>query len=84
MNDRNLSVHHVVATSLWLAAVALVVAGEVVGMVGLGHLGLITAGLAMIANIRGFFCNAIKRERAVFELGREYGHSVDAEVRSLH
>lgn len=75
MRDSNLSIHHVVAGLLWLAAAGLIIGGGVTGILSLGHLGLMCAGAAMVGNIRGFICVATRQvmesERNAFELGRD-------------
>lgn len=81
MHDRNLSVHHVVAGVLWALAGCLIVLGILVRVPGVGHLGLMCAGMAMVANIRGFFCRASEREKRLIEVFIE--RTTGADVRSL-
>lgn len=77
-----MSVHHVVAATLWLLAVALVVAGHWFGAHIFADLGLVATGAAAVTSIRGFICKATTRvvegERTAFELGRD-----SVELRSL-
>lgn len=80
MQDRNLSVHLVVAGTLWVAAAGLIVVGIVVDIPGLGQLGLMSAGVAMVVNIRCYFCKASERQRRLVEAVLE---RTTGDVRSL-
>lgn len=83
MNDRPLSIHHVIAGALWVLALGLVVAGLATKIVGIGQLGLLFGAAAAVAQVRGYICQAttrvLVREQNAFELGRDYG----PDVRSL-
>lgn len=81
MQDRNLSVHHAVAGVLWLISASLIVIGIIISTPGVGQLGLMCAGAAMIANTRGFFCKASERQRRLVEAVLERSRG---DVRSLH
>lgn len=80
MNDWNLSAHHVVAAGLWAVGVALVIIGMLVGNESIGQLGILSAGLGGVINIRGFICKSARRDQRMFELGRDFGSQ---DVRSL-
>jgi hypothetical protein len=79
MHDRTISLHHVSAAALWVVGAALVTIGLLAGIPGLGHIGLMAAGMGGVLNIRGFMCRALTDQRETFELGVEY-----AELKRVH
>jgi hypothetical protein len=75
MMDRKISALGTLAYALWAASFTLVIVA-LVTPVKLGQLGLLLAGVAMVLNIRGFFCALHRREHAAYELGVESGRAL--------
>ena len=71
MHDRNISLHHVSAAALWVLGASLITIGLIASTPGLGHLGLMAAGMGGVLNIRGFICESMNREQNAFLLGQD-------------
>lgn len=70
MRDVKISAMTTAAYALWALALGLVVNGMLTS-VRTGQLGLLAAGVAMVLNVRGFFCTFSHRERQAFDLGAD-------------
>lgn len=76
MHDRSISLLTILATGFWLTALMLIVCSIAHRTAHWGNLGLLSAAVAIILNVRQFFCHMEARQREIFELGRESMRSV--------
>lgn len=72
MRDWEVRVAAVISGVLWVTGAALVVAGVLTKVYGVPAVGLFTAGVAAVLNIRGFVLRMEERIRDAFDLGRDY------------
>lgn len=70
MTDRKISAMTTAAGALWAVALGLVLAAMMTN-VRTGQLGLLCAGVAMVTNVRSFFCAFLLREKEAFQMGAD-------------
>lgn len=75
MRDWEVQVTAVISGVLWLAGAATIVAGVLTKAYGVPAVGLFSAGVAAVLNIRGLVLGMEQRIRNAFELGRDYERS---------
>lgn len=71
MNDRSIAIHAAISWLLWPTGFTLVCIG-VLTKFELGQLGIVLCMIAATLTVRGYFCTLHKRERDLFEMGRDY------------
>lgn len=71
MNERSIAIHAAISYLLWPTGMILVCIGLVTEF-ELGQLGIVLCMIAATLTVRGYFCALVRRERDVFEMGRDY------------
>lgn len=83
MRDREVQLAAVISGVLWVAGAATVIAGVFTKTYGLPAVGLFSAGVAAVLNIRSFVLRMEERVRDAFELGRDYERGRPPTMRSV-